>query len=92
MNEKGTQSDEESVKRKIDEALACDCIADLKEGPCGAPFVEAFSCFIRSQQPAFEKTDCSVGFAQLKDCMIKFPDQFQDIADALKPKVGDSQE
>ena len=38
-----------TVERKIEEALACDCIADLKEGPCGAPFVEAFSCFIRSQ-------------------------------------------
>ena len=47
--EKRAEEDEESVQRKIDEALACTCVSDLKEGPCGEPFVEAFSCFIRSQ-------------------------------------------
>lgn len=53
---KRAEEDEESVQRKIDEALACTCVSDLKEGPCGEPFVEAFSCFIRSQ-------DIQVGWA-----------------------------
>ena len=41
---------EDEVKRKIDEALACSCVDDLKEGPCGDSFVEAFRSFIRSQR------------------------------------------
>lgn len=45
---------EDEVKRKIDEALACTCVDDLKEGPCGDSFVEAFSCFIRSQHKSLE--------------------------------------
>ncbi|QDZ20532.1 hypothetical protein HOP50_04g30530 [Chloropicon primus] len=77
---------EEKVQRKIDEALACDCVSDLKEGPCGSPFIEAFSCFIRSQEPGFQDTDCSDAFGKLKDCMILHPEQFEDFADAFKPK------
>ena len=42
------------AQEKIDEALSCSWIDDLKEGPCGAPFVEAFGCFVKSQQPIFE--------------------------------------
>ena len=45
---------EDEVKRKIDEALACTCVDDLKDGPCGDSFVEAFSCFIRSQHKSLE--------------------------------------
>ncbi|WZN64171.1 mitochondrial intermembrane space import and assembly protein 40 [Chloropicon roscoffensis] len=77
---------ENEVKRKIDEALACTCVDDLKEGPCGDSFVEAFSCFIRSQR--LEDTDCSEGFGKLKECMIRNPEQFEDFAEAFKPKDG----
>ena len=61
MGEEGTTTKEEEeakaraqAQEKIDEALSCSCIDDLKEGPCGAPFVEAFGCFVKSQQPVFE--------------------------------------
>ena len=124
--ESGGKSDEARVQETIDEALACTCVSDLKEGPCGGPFVEAFSCFIKSQQPKFEdKTDCSVGFAELKvsdkkrdnakldghlswypsqqhtdipsltlrqECMIKHPEQFEDLADAFKPQEKKTEE
>lgn len=48
-----TQDEEEeghkSIKDKVDEALNCPCVSDLKEGPCGLTFVKAFSCFIENQ-------------------------------------------
>mmetsp|Transcript_14150 Transcript_14150/g.36309 ORF Transcript_14150/g.36309 Transcript_14150/m.36309 type:complete len:142 (+) Transcript_14150:201-626(+) len=33
----------------IDEALACPCVAELREGPCGEAFAAAFRCFVRHQ-------------------------------------------
>ena len=38
----------QDLDRKVEEALACPCVADLKEGPCGKVFVEAFSCYVKS--------------------------------------------
>jgi hypothetical protein len=31
--------------KRVSDALACPCVTDLKRGPCGTPFVAAFSCF-----------------------------------------------
>ena len=47
----------QELNQKIEEALACPCLDDLKEGPCGKSFVAAFSCFLKSQ--ASEKVICS---------------------------------
>jgi intermembrane space import and assembly protein 40 len=44
----GADGEEDAAKR-VDDALACPCIADLKEGPCGPKFVDAFKCFIVSE-------------------------------------------
>ncbi|RLM64235.1 coiled-coil-helix-coiled-coil-helix domain-containing protein 4 [Panicum miliaceum] len=46
---------EESIDEKIQKALECPCVADLKNGPCGGSFVDAFSCFLRSTE---EEKDC----------------------------------
>jgi hypothetical protein len=46
----------QELERKLEEALSCPCVADLRDGPCGPSFVGAFSCFIRSQTP--EKVCC----------------------------------
>lgn len=39
----------QELNQKVEEALACPCLDDLKEGPCGKSFVAAFSCFLKSQ-------------------------------------------
>jgi len=31
-----------------EKALECPCIADLRKGPCGSQFSEAFLCFLKS--------------------------------------------
>jgi intermembrane space import and assembly protein 40 len=40
----------QSIDVKVQKALECPCIADLKSGPCGSGFVDAFSCFLRSTE------------------------------------------
>ena len=38
----------QELNQKVEEALACPCLDDLKDGPCGPSFVAAFSCFLKS--------------------------------------------
>lgn len=38
------------MDKNIAQALACPCVADLREGPCGRAFVAAFTCFHRSTE------------------------------------------
>ena len=52
----GTPLTPEQVERNIQEALACPCIADFRDGPCGPSFVAAFSCFLRSTSATAEGT------------------------------------
>lgn len=40
----------QSIEMKVQKALDCPCVADLKNGPCGGQFVDAFSCFLRSRE------------------------------------------
>ena len=40
----------QGLHRKAEEALACPCVADLKAGPCGNSFVQAFTCFLTSTE------------------------------------------
>ena len=40
----------QSIDVKVQKALDCPCVADLKTGPCGSGFVDAFSCFLRSTE------------------------------------------
>jgi len=81
---------EEGVERKVQEALACPCVSHLKEGPCGPQFVEAFSCFIRSQESDADQVDCAADFGVLKECMLVHPAQFEDLANALAGERDDS--
>lgn len=39
----------QELNQKVEDALACPCLDDLKEGPCGKSFIAAFSCFLKSQ-------------------------------------------
>ncbi|CAL2232881.1 unnamed protein product [Prunus armeniaca] len=38
----------ESLDAKAQKALECPCIADLRSGPCGLQFSEAFVCYLKS--------------------------------------------
>ncbi|XP_015886709.3 mitochondrial intermembrane space import and assembly protein 40 homolog [Ziziphus jujuba] len=65
----------ESLDAKAQKALECPCIADLRSGPCGAQFSEAFLCFLKST--AEEKgSDCVNPFVALQNCIKANPDAF----------------
>ena len=54
----------QSIDEKVQKALECPCVADLKNGPCGGPFVDAFSCFLRSTEE--EKVVYHFSFLQIR--------------------------
>ena len=47
MSREGEGEDEEA---KIQKALDCPCLDEVRNGACGTPFLEAFSCFLRSKE------------------------------------------
>uniref|UniRef100_A0A7N0T436 Mitochondrial intermembrane space import and assembly protein 40 homolog n=1 Tax=Kalanchoe fedtschenkoi TaxID=63787 RepID=A0A7N0T436_KALFE len=69
-------SDEnESFDARVEKALECPCVAELRSGSCGAPFTEAFICFLKST--AEEKgSDCITPFIQLQKCIEANPNAF----------------
>ena len=72
----------------MQDALACPCVADLRDGPCGPQFVAAFSCFLRSQaRPdpgGVQAPGCLGSFGSLQQCMVHRPEAF---ADFVKSKA-----
>ena len=72
---------EEELDRKVEQALACDCLADLRDGPCGKVFVEAFTCFVKSQTPE-RGMDCLGPFKMLQECMMEHPEEFADFIES----------
>ncbi|MED6203862.1 Oxidoreductase [Stylosanthes scabra] len=66
---------DESIEAKAQKALECPCIADLRTGPCGFQFSEAFLCFLKST--AEEKgSDCVSPFVALQSCIKANPNAF----------------
>ncbi|GMH10885.1 hypothetical protein Nepgr_012726 [Nepenthes gracilis] len=69
------EDEDESLDAKAKKALDCPCIADLRNGPCGSQFSEAFLCFLKST--AEEKgSDCVHPFVALQDCIKVHPEAF----------------
>ncbi|CAM0903687.1 unnamed protein product [Alopecurus aequalis] len=70
-----SEDENESIDAKVQKALECPCIADLKTGPCGSGFIDAFSCFLRSTE--VEKgSDCVMPFIALQNCIKENPEAF----------------
>ena len=81
----------QELNRKIEEALACPCIDDIKAGPCGTSFVNAFACFIRSQHPSVQVVDCLGHFTAMQQCMGKHPEAFADVVQSMEGAMNHGQ-
>ena len=83
----------EQVERNIQEALACPCIADFRDGPCGPSFVAAFSCFLRSSSmaagAATNAPECLGAFEAMQMCMVKHPEAFTDFVKSKEEAEAD---
>ncbi|XP_031494869.1 mitochondrial intermembrane space import and assembly protein 40 homolog isoform X2 [Nymphaea colorata] len=70
----GCKSSEERAQKALD----CPCVADLRNGPCGTQFSEAFICFLKST--AEEKgSDCVQPFLSFQNCIKENPNAFGEI-------------
>ncbi|KAK4765112.1 hypothetical protein SAY86_026202 [Trapa natans] len=69
-------SDEaESLDAMAQKALECPCIADLRNGPCGTQFSDAFVCFLKSTSEE-KGSDCVNPFIALQKCIKANPGAF----------------
>ncbi|KAK1257086.1 hypothetical protein QJS04_geneDACA019236 [Acorus gramineus] len=69
------EDENESIDARAQKALECPCIAELRNGPCGNQFSEAFVCFLKST--AEEKgSDCVNPFVALQMCIKANPNAF----------------
>ncbi|XP_058097788.1 mitochondrial intermembrane space import and assembly protein 40 homolog [Magnolia sinica] len=77
---------DESLDVRAQKALECPCVANLRSGPCGTQFSEAFLCFLKST--AEEKgSDCVNPFVALQNCIKVNPDAFsKDVLDGEESK------
>ncbi|RCV07474.1 hypothetical protein SETIT_1G247700v2 [Setaria italica] len=61
-------SNEESIDVTVQKALECPCLDDLKRGPCGSQFIDAFSCYLKSTKEE-KGSDCVDPFIALQNCI-----------------------
>ena len=40
----------QELDQRIEEALSCPCVDDIRDGPCGKQFKEAFRCYVKNFQ------------------------------------------
>ncbi|XP_024526414.1 mitochondrial intermembrane space import and assembly protein 40 homolog [Selaginella moellendorffii] len=84
------EKEPESLDDMARKALECPCVADLREGPCGKQFSEAFVCYFKST--AEEKgSDCIEPYLAMQACMEATPELFakHDPDDGSDPNVGE---
>nr|AFK36127.1 unknown [Medicago truncatula] len=65
----------ENVEEMAQKALECPCIADLRSGPCGFQFSEAFLCFLKSTSEE-KGSNCVNPFIALQSCIKANPNAF----------------
>ncbi|KAF5839227.1 hypothetical protein DUNSADRAFT_1261 [Dunaliella salina] len=56
----------------IQEALACPCVKDLRESPCGPSFESAFTCFHKSKATP-KGDDCAQHNTEFLNCLRSHP-------------------
>ncbi|GAQ78467.1 hypothetical protein KFL_000130500 [Klebsormidium nitens] len=71
---------EEDLEAKAREALECPCIDGIKNGPCGASFVDAFVCYIKSREEE-KGSDCLEKFVAMQSCMVAHPEILEEMQD-----------
>lgn len=59
----------------IEEALNCPCIANMKDGSCGDPFIAAYRCFLESDTEP-RGMDCMDQFREMRDCISEHPEEY----------------
>ncbi|KAL3682911.1 hypothetical protein R1sor_000933 [Riccia sorocarpa] len=87
----GQQKDSEHKAQveQTERLLACPCLDDLKQGPCGQKFQDAFRCFVLSKE-AERGAECLHQFTQFEMCITANSEMFQKAADRKAPSLDPS--
>lgn len=83
IDAEGKDSDAEALQQQppqtkeelVEEALNCPCIASMKEGSCGTPFIAAYRCFLESETEP-KGMDCMDQFKSMQACIAEHPDEY----------------
>ena len=59
----------------VEEALACPCIAAMRDGPCGDSFTSAYRCFLESETEP-KGMNCIDSFSAMQSCMVAHPEDY----------------
>lgn len=72
-----TKEEERTLTKEelIEEALNCPCIASMKEGSCGQPFLAAYRCFLESETEP-KGMDCMDQFKTMQTCIGDHPEEY----------------
>ncbi|CAN6481666.1 unnamed protein product [Victoria cruziana] len=73
-----TEPAEHSLEERAQKALDCPCVAELRNGPCGTQFSEAFICFLKSSSEE-KGSDCVQPFLTFQNCVKENPNAFGEI-------------
>ncbi|XP_062222646.1 mitochondrial intermembrane space import and assembly protein 40 homolog [Phragmites australis] len=79
---------EESIDVKVQKALECPCLDDLKKSPCGSQFIYAFSCYLKSTKEE-KGSDCVNPFIALQNCIKENKEAF--IKEILEEEENDEE-
>ncbi|CAL5056944.1 unnamed protein product [Urochloa decumbens] len=82
------ESNEESIDFDVQKALECPCLDDLKRGPCGSQFIDAFSCYLKSTKEE-KGSDCVDPFVALQNCIRENKEAF--IKEILEEEENDEE-
>ncbi|CAN6245258.1 unnamed protein product [Urochloa humidicola] len=78
----------ESIDVDVQKALECPCLDDLKRGPCGSQFIDAFLCYLKSNKEE-KGSDCVDPFIALQNCIKENKEAF--IKDTLEEEENDEE-
>ena len=72
-------------------ALACPCVKDLREGPCGAAFEAAFRCFhsAASTRQVPQGAECGAANAAMAGCLQSTPGALDAFRHAQESSFGE---
>ncbi|CAN6279315.1 unnamed protein product [Urochloa humidicola] len=76
----------QSIDVDVQKALECPCLDDLKRGPCGSQFIDAFSCYLKSTKEE-KGSDCVDPFIALQNCIRENKEAF--IKEILEEEEND---
>lgn len=76
-------ADADDSRARVERALACPCVADLRQSSCGTSFDDALTCYMLADDGEKGKK-CVEEFVRLHACMTAHAREFSAFAEELE--------